>query len=87
MEVSNDLKSAKEQLPKGGSIIEILATVQSLKQARRTLDQLAIGWRAGEPGKWGVIYERGKHRLYIEKKVERQWQIVKSTVEAVAQGG
>ena len=82
MEVEHDLKRTEEQIQKEGAL-EILATVQSLKQARRTLDQLAIGWRAGEPGQWGVVYERGKHRLYIEKKVERQWQIVKSTVEEV----
>lgn len=68
---------------KGGAVVvtEIVSTVQSLRQARRALDEMAIGWKAGVPGKWGAVYERGKHRLYIEKKAERQWQVVKSTAE------
>ena len=87
MEAGDDLRSTEGQLLKGGAITEILATVQSLKQARRALDELAVGWKAGDYGSWSVIYEKGKQRLYIKKKAERQWQIVKSTVEAVAQGG
>lgn len=83
MEAENDLRSTERQLLKGGAITEILATVQSLKQARRALDELAVGWKAGDYGSWSVIYEKGKHRLYVEKKAERQWQIIKKTVEEV----
>ena len=59
---------------------EEIVTTQSLRQACRALEEIAVqgGWTAGDRGEWSVIYEHEGQRLYISKKAERQWQVMKS---------
>ena len=69
----------------GGEIMEILGTVQSLVQARRVQDEIAShgDWLVADRDGQSVIYSRSRNgtvdELKVEKKGERQWQIVKIT--------
>ena len=68
----------------------MLATVQSLKRARRLLDELAVEgqWKPGEYGECSIVYTRvmdsGQvEELTIYKKGERHWEVVRQTKEVV----
>jgi hypothetical protein len=58
---------------------DVLATLPSRKQARRTLDEIAIpgGWKLLLSPDDNVVYKKGTERLGIEKKADRQYQILK----------
>ena len=59
--------------------MEILATVQSLIQARRLLDEIAIQGKL-KPAGFGedsVVYEEDGLELTIIRREGRQWSIVK----------
>ena len=64
--------------------MEIMGVVQSKRQARRLLDEIAVsgGWRAAGYIETGVLYRKGDEELMIIKKAERQWEIVKRRREA-----
>lgn len=58
---------------------DVLATLPSRKQARRTLDEIAIpgGWKLLLSAGDSVVYKKGSERMGIDKKADRQYQIVK----------
>ena len=62
--------------------MEVISTLQSLKQARRQLDEMGTtgNLRPAETyGEWSVDYISDKGITYsIIKKGERQWQIIKT---------
>jgi hypothetical protein len=60
---------------------DVLTTLPSRKQARRTLDEIAIpgGWKLLLGVGDSVVYKKGLERMGIEKKADRQYQIVKWT--------
>lgn len=68
--------------------MEILGTTQSLKQARRIQDEIAIQgeWRPTEVGEHSIVYAQfkdgTKETLTIEKRGTHSWAIIK-TVEEV----
>ena len=74
----------KESGKLGGEFMEILATVQSLKQARRLQDEIAIkdGMIVVGSGKHSGIYRKIRdgvsEELTIEKKATHQWQLIKT---------
>jgi len=68
-----------------GPMDEVMATVQSQRQARRLLSELAKGWKLKKWDDDSAAYTRTKdgmtEELGIEKKGERQWQVVKRVKE------
>ena len=58
-------------------------TVQSLKQARRLLDELATqgGWKADRYGEYSIVFTRTKggfcEEMTVVKKADKQWSVVK----------
>ena len=66
----------------GGKHMEELGIFWSLKQARRVMDEIAVSgnYRPDEVGPKSVIYRRSngiQESLYIIKKADRQWCIIK----------
>ena len=61
---------------------EVIATLTSMKMARRVLDELAGqgGLRVSGYGEWSPIYRDGDNELTISKKSEHQWLVVKKEV-------
>ena len=66
--------------------MEILGTLQSLKQARRFVDEIALSgeWQADNYGEFGLNYIRRKdgltERISIVKKDERRYDVVKEVL-------
>lgn len=78
---------AAHELHGGGEVDTetILGSTQSMKQARRLVDEMAIqgGWQpTGYTDDNSVVYERqtegGVERLRVDKKGERQYLIIKT---------
>ena len=73
----------KETGKLGGESMEILATVQSLRIARRLQDEIASKseMTASGHGEFSVIYSKSHdnivEELIIEKRAFRQWLLVK----------
>ena len=67
----------------GRCIVAILGTMQSLKDARRYLDELAVSgeYKAKEYGEFSVVYSKLRdgieELITIEKRGKRQWSVVK----------
>ena len=64
--------------------MEVMGILQSWKQARRLIDEIAVagGWKAAGNIDTGVFYRKGEEELVIVKKAKRQWEIVKRRREA-----
>ena len=67
----------------GGVYVEVIAQVQSLKVARKLLDTMSLGWGVDGVGEHSAIYTQTKGEVeierYVEKKGDRQWQIIEVT--------
>ncbi len=66
---------------------EVMATVQSQKQARRLLSEMAKGWSLDKWTEETAIYTKvvgvNTEELSISKKGERQWLVVKRIREGI----
>ena len=70
----------------GGEVMEVITTVQSLKQARRIQDEIVQfgGWEVVNRNKYSVVYSRVYSRnnnditeeLKVERKGIRRWDVV-----------
>ncbi len=61
----------------------ILATPQSLKSARRLLDEIAIkgNLKISSHNEFSPVYSNGTEKFWVEKKSQRQWRVVKDNIE------
>jgi len=59
--------------------MEELGSTNSLKQARRLMEEIAISgrWSAARAGTHSVIYSKGNEEMSIVKRNARLWAIVK----------
>ena len=59
--------------------MEELGSTNSLKQARRLMEEIAISgrWTAVRAGSHAVIYSKGNDEMTVLKKDARSWAIVK----------
>ena len=60
-------------------LMEELGSTNSLKQARRLMEEIAISgrWTAVRAGSHSVIYSKGNDEMTVLKKDARSWAIVK----------
>ena len=57
----------------------VITTVQSLRAARRVLDEIASsgGWRASGNGEHSVIYRKGEEELLVLREDTKVWKVIR----------